>query len=110
MDTTQITSLITSTVTTYGTYALIILTAVIGVGVAYLIYWLGWRAIKNVVMGSHGQAFNLHGEAKDLTPYQLGKLAGYAPSDERFYKDFKAYKKRHPRANEDSFAEEYFDN
>ncbi len=39
-------SLVTGTLTTFGTSVLAILTAVIGVGVAYLIFRFGWRKVK----------------------------------------------------------------
>jgi len=49
----------------YSFYVFQILSAVIAVGVAYLLYWLGKRAIQNSIMCSFGEAFNLHGEAKN---------------------------------------------
>jgi len=64
MNSTNIQTLILSTLSDYGFYVLGILSAVIGIGVAYLIYYYGWRAIKNSVMGSMGEAFNIHGESK----------------------------------------------
>jgi len=39
-------ALITSGLTDFGTSVLAILTAVIGVGVAYLIFRFGWRKVK----------------------------------------------------------------
>jgi len=64
MNYTQIVDLLIEQASIFGLAVLAILTAVVGIGVAYLIYWLGWRAIKNTLMGSYGEAFNLHGEAK----------------------------------------------
>ncbi len=39
-------TLVTGTLTTFGTSVLAILTAVIGIGVAYLIFRFGWRKVK----------------------------------------------------------------
>jgi len=39
-------ALATGTLTTYGGAVLVIITAVIGVGVAYLVYRFGWRKVK----------------------------------------------------------------
>jgi len=39
-------SLVTGTLTTFGAAVLVIITAVIGVGVVYLVYRFGWRKVK----------------------------------------------------------------
>jgi len=39
-------SLITSTISDYGAELLLILTAVIGIGLAYLVFRFGWRKVK----------------------------------------------------------------
>ena len=39
-------TLITDTITAYGAQLLIILTAVIGIGLAYLVFRFGWRKVK----------------------------------------------------------------
>ncbi len=39
-------ALVTTTLSTFGSSALVILTAVIGVGVAFLIFRFGWRKVK----------------------------------------------------------------
>lgn len=40
------TTLITGTLTDYGTALVTILGAVIGIGVAYLVFRFGWRKVK----------------------------------------------------------------
>jgi len=47
MTTTAITNLITSTIADYGTALFAILSAVIGIGLAYLVFRFGWHKIKN---------------------------------------------------------------
>lgn len=64
MNDTVAVGVITTAITDYGMSVLAIVGVVLGVGVGYLVFRMGWRAIKNIVMGSHGMAFNLHGEAK----------------------------------------------
>ena len=64
MNINQIVDLINLQLTQFGLAVFAILTAVIAVGLAYLIYYYGWRAIKNSLMGSYGEAFNIHGESK----------------------------------------------
>jgi len=39
-------TLVTGTLTTFGGSVLVILTAVIGIGVAYLIFRFGWKKVK----------------------------------------------------------------
>jgi len=39
-------ALVTGTLTTFGGAVLVILTAVIGIGVAYLVFRFGWRKVK----------------------------------------------------------------
>jgi len=39
-------ALVTSTLTDYGTAVLAIITAVIGIGLAYLVFRFGWRKVK----------------------------------------------------------------
>lgn len=39
-------ALVTATLTTFGGSVLVILTAVIGIGVAYLVFRFGWRRVK----------------------------------------------------------------
>jgi len=39
-------ALVTSTLGTFGTAVLVIITAVIAVGVAYLVFKFGWRKVK----------------------------------------------------------------
>lgn len=39
-------ALVTDTLTTFGSSVVVILTAVIGIGVAYLIFRFGWRKVK----------------------------------------------------------------
>jgi len=39
-------TLVVSTLATYGHFVLIIITAVIGIGVAYLVYCFGWQSIR----------------------------------------------------------------
>jgi uncharacterized membrane-anchored protein YhcB (DUF1043 family) len=46
MDAGTMTTLVTTTLTTYGTALVTILGAVIGIGVAYLIFRFGWRKVK----------------------------------------------------------------
>jgi len=40
------TSLVTTTLSTFSTNALTIVTAVIGIGVAFLLFRFGWRKVK----------------------------------------------------------------
>jgi len=47
MTTSAITTLITTTISDYGTALLAILSAVVGIGVAYLVFRFGWRSVKN---------------------------------------------------------------
>jgi len=47
MNSTQTTLIITDTLATYGVYALIILGAVLGVSVAYLVFTFGWERLMN---------------------------------------------------------------
>lgn len=63
MDTTSATQLITGAVSIFGYAVLAIITSTLTLGLAYLIYWLGKRALMNSLMGSMGEAFNLHGES-----------------------------------------------
>jgi len=46
MTSVAMTSLVTDTLTSYGTALLAILGAVIGIGVAYLVFRFGWRKVK----------------------------------------------------------------
>jgi len=46
MTASAITTLITDTLDDYGTALLAILGAVIGIGVAYLVFRFGWRKVK----------------------------------------------------------------
>jgi len=46
MDASSMTTVVTGTLTTYGTALVTILTAVIGIGVAYLVFRFGWRKVK----------------------------------------------------------------
>jgi uncharacterized membrane-anchored protein YhcB (DUF1043 family) len=46
MNATATQTLVTDTLTTFGTSVLAILTAVIGIGVAYLVFRFGWRKVK----------------------------------------------------------------
>ncbi len=46
MSSTTAEALVTTTLTTFGASAIVILTAVIGVGVAFLIFRFGWRKVK----------------------------------------------------------------
>lgn len=46
MTTSSATSLVTDTLSDYSGALLTILTAVIGIGVAYLIFRFGWRKVK----------------------------------------------------------------
>jgi uncharacterized membrane-anchored protein YhcB (DUF1043 family) len=39
-------ALVMTTLTTFGTSVLAIITAVIGIGVAYLVFRFGWRKVK----------------------------------------------------------------
>lgn len=47
MTTTATTNLITGALTTFGGSVLVILGAVLTIGVAYLVFRFGWRAVKN---------------------------------------------------------------
>jgi len=49
MNTTAIASLATSTLTAFGNQVLIVLTAVIGVAIAYFLFKFAWRKIKGSV-------------------------------------------------------------
>jgi len=49
MSTSSVLALIQSTVTDYGTAVLGVLTAVIGLGVAYLVFRFGWRKVRGAV-------------------------------------------------------------
>ena len=49
MDITDISSLIISLVTTFGGAVLVIITATVGLGVAYLAFRFGWKKVKNSV-------------------------------------------------------------
>jgi len=49
MSTSSVVSLIQSQVTDLGTAVLTILTAVIGLGLAYLVFKFGWRKVKGSV-------------------------------------------------------------
>jgi len=46
MDVTAAQGVVTSTLSTFGGAVLVIITAVIAVGVAYLVYRFGWRKVK----------------------------------------------------------------
>jgi high-affinity Fe2+/Pb2+ permease len=46
MDATAMTTLITGTLTTYGGALVTVLGAVIGIGVAYLVFRFGWKKVK----------------------------------------------------------------
>lgn len=46
MSTSTITTLITGSITDFGTAALTILTAVIAIGVAFLVFRWGWKKVK----------------------------------------------------------------
>jgi hypothetical protein len=46
MDATTTQTLITDGLTTFGTSVVAILTAVLGIGIAYLVFRFGWRKIK----------------------------------------------------------------
>jgi len=46
MDAASTTALVTSTLTSFGTSIMTVLTAVIGIGVAYLVFRVGWRKVK----------------------------------------------------------------
>jgi hypothetical protein len=46
MDASTMTGVITTALTSYGGKLVLILTAVIGIGVAYLIFRFGWRKVK----------------------------------------------------------------
>jgi len=48
-------TLVTGTLTTFGSSVLVILTAVIGIGVAYLIFRFGWYKIQSS-LGSYGES------------------------------------------------------
>jgi len=39
-------SLVTSTLSTFGASVLVIITATIGIGLAYLVFRFGWRKVK----------------------------------------------------------------
>jgi len=57
MDNIAIQSLLTNSLTEYGDTALIILTAVIGVSVAYLAFRFGWAKIKgSIEYGSNSRS------------------------------------------------------
>jgi len=49
MTTASTTEIITGAFTTYGGAVLTILTAVIGIGLAYLVFKFGWRKIRGAV-------------------------------------------------------------
>lgn len=113
-------TLITDGLSTFGLSVLGILAIVIVMMVAYLVFTMGWRAIKNSVMGSQGMAFNLHGESsghntfKDLDSFSdeawddIYKFKGYGNSDEQLEKDYETFSKKHGRMNRTSFEESYF--
>jgi len=46
MDASSTQALVTNTLTDFGTSVLAIITAVIGVGLAYLVFRFGWRKVK----------------------------------------------------------------
>jgi len=46
MSTSTVTSLVTTSLSNFGTAALAVLTAVIGIGVAFLIFSWGWKKVK----------------------------------------------------------------
>ena len=46
MDITQTSSLITGLVTTFGGAVLVIITATVGLGVAYLVFRFGWSSVQ----------------------------------------------------------------
>jgi len=46
MNNTQVQNLITDTLTDFGASVLVIITAVIGIGLAYLVFRFGWAKVK----------------------------------------------------------------
>lgn len=46
MDVSSTTALVTTTLTSWGTAVLTIITAVIAIGLAYLVYKFGWGRVK----------------------------------------------------------------
>jgi len=47
MTTSAMTTLITNTLTSYGGALLVIFSAVVGIGVAYLVFRFGWHKVKS---------------------------------------------------------------
>lgn len=46
MSTTSVTALVTGAIADFGTSALAVLTAVIGIGLAFLVFRWGWKKVK----------------------------------------------------------------
>lgn len=102
MTATAIQSLVTGTLSDFGSFVIIVLTAVIGVSVAYLAFRMGYRAIQNTLMGSEGMAFNLHGESKGFNtfeeePFKLRKGFEMYDSMHLTHDQVKANRKVHRR-------------
>jgi len=75
MNATAIQNLIISTLTDYGATALVILTAVIGVSVAYLAFKFGWNRTQSVL-----PSFDFE-KAEDLKTFFSKKGKTNAPYD-----------------------------
>jgi len=95
MNSEAVTTLLLMSTTTLGLAIVAILTAVLTIGVGMLVFKFGWQSVK----ASTGT----------LTPWDMGRSAGYGASDERFNRDWKKFKKQNPDYDKEQFAEEYFD-
>lgn len=87
----------------------VIISAALGIGLAYLVFLFGWSKVKTSLdAGSSSFMFELHSsEAVDLA-YSMGRKAGYG-NEEFFERDWEIYKKKVKNADRDEFGEMYFD-
>jgi len=80
----QVNSLILDGLTAFGGAVFIIIGAVLTIGIAYLVFRLGLRAINNVLSGSYGEAFNLHGESSHLATEEDKELFFLEQEEDEF--------------------------
>jgi len=85
MTATAIQGVILSTLGSWGSAVFVILTAVIGIGLAYLVFRFGWRKVKTSV-GS--QYKDVEGSS---SPYEFNKRMGYNRRQKSMYRTNKNY-------------------
>jgi len=71
MTTLAMPTLITDTIADYGTALLAILSAVIGIGVAYLVFRFGWRKVKSSI--NAGESDRIFNDAQKHFGYKLNR-------------------------------------